>query len=817
MALGDLVIKLGADIAQFQSDLGRAAHIAQQQANAINRAFSGARNVLVGVGAAVSVAGIINSFKAVIDAADQAKKSAEKFGTTTESISSLAYAGKQAGVDMAALDAAMTKLSDKMADAAGGGKQSAAVFKSMGIEVQASNGKLKASDELLREVADKFAGYKDGAAKAALATELFGKSGTAMIPMLNNLRAAEEEAKRLGVIFSGDMAKSAAEFNDNLTRLNATFTATKIVILNDVLPWLSRMLEQLREGKQIAGGFFEAIRLFGSSNITSGNAGAKVKELRDEIDKIEKKQKDGKASIAEVLDVEDLKKKLEFAKSLQRRAALDTLPSGLRDEGRKFTKRDAPIVPKDLAGAEAAARAKQKQLDEAAKIELATIKDAAQRRDALLDASHKDLLVGEKEYWIQKLEIQKTAVDAELKVLDDQIKRQQDHLKKQTTGSKEYYDALGNLQESQAKRNKLELDFKQSAAVIYIEAERAARQYQRQVEELNNQLLELQGRSPEAALRRFQESNRELRAKAFIAGDIGTYEKIGQIGRATEAQAEFNKNREEQNNLSQRLAISEERIQNSLRTGAISELEALRRTGAARAAAAAELEGFIRKNEQIARDDTLPKWMRERLALETDQARAALERLKSASDLVSQKFEGIFTSSFASAFADFASGAKSASEAFKDFANSVVQQLSRMYAEATAKNIWNVLNGKGAAGGDAGGGAGGLFGGFMKLIGLDGGSSSPGPIGGSDFAADASLLPGLSGSFATGTDYVPQTGIYQLHKGEAVVPASENGRGGVTIVVQATDAASFNNRLAQRDTRRLIRSIVGERNPRTRV
>lgn len=47
---------------------------------------------------------------------------------------------------------------------------------------------------------------------------------------------------------------------------------------------------------------------------------------------------------------------------------------------------------------------------------------------------------------------------------------------------------------------------------------------------------------------------------------------------------------------------------------------------------------------------------------------------------------------------------------------------------------------------------------------------------------------GLVGSFDTGTDYVPSTGLAMVHEGEAIIPASQNNGGGnMTIVIQAID------------------------------
>jgi hypothetical protein len=63
-----------------------------------------------------------------------------------------------------------------------------------------------------------------------------------------------------------------------------------------------------------------------------------------------------------------------------------------------------------------------------------------------------------------------------------------------------------------------------------------------------------------------------------------------------------------------------------------------------------------------------------------------------------------------------------------------------------------------------------------------------GSMDGAIIPKELTTLSGLLGSLvgkvipklAEGTDYVPSTGVYQLHKGEAVIPAGQNS-GGVTI------------------------------------
>ena len=67
------------------------------------------------------------------------------------------------------------------------------------------------------------------------------------------------------------------------------------------------------------------------------------------------------------------------------------------------------------------------------------------------------------------------------------------------------------------------------------------------------------------------------------------------------------------------------------------------------------------------------------------------------------------------------------------------------------------------------------------------------------------LPGGLLGGYATGTNYVPETGPYLLHKGEAVIPADKNS-GGLTINVPVSVAG--NNALASDLRNEIERTVI---------
>lgn len=259
--IGALKVILGGDTSGLDKSLkdsqGRLAAFGSMVGTAMAAAGAAVVTAAVGIGYAV---------KNAIDEADKMSKMSQSIGVPVEELSRLNYAAKLSDVSLEALGTNVGKLSRNMVEAAGSGVGPAAeAFKSLGISVTNTDGSLKSSSEVIGEVAGKFAGYKDGAEKTALAMAIFGKSGAAMIPMLNagkdGLKAMTDEAGELGLVIDSKTAKSAEAFNDNLTRLGSVFNGMIVQVTARMLPALlqfsqmmidaaknSKVMEQVADG-----------------------------------------------------------------------------------------------------------------------------------------------------------------------------------------------------------------------------------------------------------------------------------------------------------------------------------------------------------------------------------------------------------------------------------------------------------------------------------------------------------------------------------------------------------------------------------------
>lgn len=209
----------------------------------------------VAIGAAFSAGSLMN----LVEMLDSLDKMSEKTGIATKSLSALRYAGEIADVTQEKLGTGLKKLAKIMTEAAGGNDQAALTFKTLGIAVTNTDGSLRKTDEVLMDVAQQFRGWEDGPAKAAIAMKLFGKSGDDMIPMLNlgrvGLQSMASEAQALGAVYGGDVAKNAAEFNDNLKKIKLAAEGTAISLSGPLVRALGEASQAFIDAKRNGEGY----------------------------------------------------------------------------------------------------------------------------------------------------------------------------------------------------------------------------------------------------------------------------------------------------------------------------------------------------------------------------------------------------------------------------------------------------------------------------------------------------------------------------------------------------------------------------------
>jgi hypothetical protein len=188
------------------------------------------------VGAVTSAIGLAyTSLKKWMEVGEQLNAMSQKTGISVEDLSLLRYAVTQSETDMETLEKSVGKFSQKIAAAmANSGSDEAKAFKKLGISVKDSEGNLKSTFNLLLEVADAMENLSDGAVKVDLVKSLFGKGGTALIPLLNEgsegIRNLMKRAEELGLSFTTEGAKAADEMSDSIKDLGYAVEGLKLSI-----------------------------------------------------------------------------------------------------------------------------------------------------------------------------------------------------------------------------------------------------------------------------------------------------------------------------------------------------------------------------------------------------------------------------------------------------------------------------------------------------------------------------------------------------------------------------------------------------------
>lgn len=196
----------------------------------------------------------VSQFLGVINYGDELQAMSERTGIAAQALSGYKAAADQANLSFEDLQKLLGKFTQSLGDVNNEKMQNA--LKALGVNaIDPTTNRLRSASAVIDDVAAKFERMEDGPRKAAIAVDLFGKTGSSMIPFLNQGRDA---LHKFGLQFSDSFAANADAFNDNMALIGVAIRQHMVDGIDAALPKMlafeNALTDMLQREKESSGG-----------------------------------------------------------------------------------------------------------------------------------------------------------------------------------------------------------------------------------------------------------------------------------------------------------------------------------------------------------------------------------------------------------------------------------------------------------------------------------------------------------------------------------------------------------------------------------
>lgn len=251
------------DLAELRQEAQKGAEAANEAARGqelLSVAIRGAGLSATAAGAAVAayVAVEVAAALAYMKSAAALGDLAERYDMNVEKLSAMRVEAELANTSIDKIAQAHRNLATKMLEANSGNDQAIAVFRALNIEWAEADGRLRKVDDVMGDVHDRFSKMEEGEVRLAVAGKLIGKGlADDVLPWLtktrDQLQKNREEAERLGLVMSVEMARDAKEFDENLKILRLSTEGLAKSLGSDMVGSLVRVTAEMRLARQEGG------------------------------------------------------------------------------------------------------------------------------------------------------------------------------------------------------------------------------------------------------------------------------------------------------------------------------------------------------------------------------------------------------------------------------------------------------------------------------------------------------------------------------------------------------------------------------------
>lgn len=198
-------------------------------------AVAAVSTAIVGVGAALK-----KGISATAEYGDNVDKMSQKIGISAEKYQKWDYVMQRAGTSIDSMKMGMKTLSKQA-------ESNSDAFQKLGIsQEEVAN---SSQEELFEKTVKGLADMEQGTERAALASQLLGRAGADMGPLLNGGSKAIEEQMKMaedyGMVMSDEAVKASAVFEDSVTTMKMTATGLKNRLMGELLPAATKVTDGL--------------------------------------------------------------------------------------------------------------------------------------------------------------------------------------------------------------------------------------------------------------------------------------------------------------------------------------------------------------------------------------------------------------------------------------------------------------------------------------------------------------------------------------------------------------------------------------------
>lgn len=301
MSFAALTIDLNARLAKFEQDMARAGKSLDGLNSRAAAAAASLKTSFGALGVGLSVGAFAAFAKSGIDAADAMNDMSARLGVSVKDLASFKLAAEQSGTSLDGVGIGIAKLTKSIGEAEAGNKSMSAALQGLGITARDPK-------EAFFQLADAVQRIEDPSKRAALLSQVLGKSYGELVPLLSQGGEALRKSARESESFADAMARLAPDadkFNDNLSTLKINAAGAAGELLTKLVPGLaetaSRVNELLSEdhgvlalGRALAGiGKIPFDLLLGDPFKPAATAAERIKELNVELGNLQRKKDSG--------------------------------------------------------------------------------------------------------------------------------------------------------------------------------------------------------------------------------------------------------------------------------------------------------------------------------------------------------------------------------------------------------------------------------------------------------------------------------------------------------------------------------------------